>query len=96
MSNLLALALCQAVFMSTSSLMVTVGSLAGHALAGNRALATLPATANVVGTALAAIPASYLCRRLGRRQGFLVLVALAAGLWRPMGGPFRPRRHMPR
>jgi MFS family permease len=57
--------------------MVTVGSLAGHALAGDKALATLPATANVVGTALAAIPASYLCRRLGRRQGFLVGAALA-------------------
>ncbi len=68
MNTVLALALCQAVFMSTSSLMVTVGTLAGHALAEDKALATLPATANVVGTALAAIPASYLCRRVGRRQ----------------------------
>jgi MFS family permease len=75
-SNLVALALCQAVAMSTSSLMVTVGSLAGHALAADKALATLPATGNVVGTALATIPASYLCRRLGRRQSFLVGAAL--------------------
>jgi MFS family permease len=75
--NLLALAVCQAMFMSTSSLMVTVSTLAGHALAHDKALATLPATGNVVGTALAAIPASYLCRRLGRRHAFLVGAALA-------------------
>jgi len=74
--NLLALAVCQGVFMSTSSLMVTVGTLAGHALAADKALATLPATGTVVGTALATVPASFLCRRLGRRHAFLVGAAL--------------------
>jgi MFS family permease len=69
--NVLLLALCQAVFMSTSALMVTIGTLAGHALASDKGLATLPATGVVVGTALGTIPASLIMRRWGRRRGFL-------------------------
>jgi MFS family permease len=80
--NVLLLALCQAVFMSTASLMVTIGSLAGHALAADKALATLPATAVVVGTALGTIPASLSMRRVGRRLGFMAGggLAMAGGL----------------
>jgi predicted MFS family arabinose efflux permease len=88
--NVLLLALCQAAFMSSASLMATVGSLAGHALAADKALATLPATAVVVGTAAGTIPASLLMRRVGRRRGFIagtgfavaggLLSALAIGL----------------
>jgi MFS family permease len=69
--NVLLLALCQAVFMTSTSLTATVGTLAGHALAGDKALATLPATALVFGTALGTIPASLLMRRTGRRLGFV-------------------------
>lgn len=75
--NVLLLALCQAAFMSTTSLMATIGSLAGHALAADKALATLPATAVVVGTALGTIPASLLMRRVGRRLGFMAGAGLA-------------------
>ena len=71
-SNVLLLALCQAAFISTGALMATIGTLAGHALAGNKALATLPATALTVGTALGTIPASLIMRRVGRRPGFIV------------------------
>jgi MFS family permease len=80
--NVLLLALCQAAFMSSASLVATVGSLAGHALATDKALATLPATAVVVGTALGTIPASFLMRRAGRRLGFIVgsAFAIAGGL----------------
>ena len=80
--NVLLLALCQAAFMSTASLMATVGSLAGHGLAADKALATLPATAVVVGTALGTIPASLLMRRVGRQRGFIAGTgfAIAGGL----------------
>jgi MFS family permease len=80
--NVLLLALCQAAFISTAALMATIGTLAGHALAADKALATLPATALTVGTALGTIPASLIMRRVGRRLGFVVGAAftMAGGL----------------
>jgi MFS family permease len=75
--NVLLLVLCQATFMSTTSLTATVASLAGYALATDKALATLPITAGVVGTAVGTIPASLLMRRVGRRLGFLAGTGLA-------------------
>lgn len=80
--NVLLLALCQAAFVSASTLTATVGSLAGHALAQNKALATAPSAALVIGTALSTIPASLLMRRVGRRLGFIVGsgCAVAGGL----------------
>jgi predicted MFS family arabinose efflux permease len=91
--NVLLLALCQAAFISTASLMATIGTLAGHALAGDKAFATLPATALTVGTALGTIPASLLMRRLGRRLGFIggSGFAMAGGLvgaWAVVVGSF--------
>ena len=77
--NVLLLALCQATSMSSATLMVTVGSLAGHALAQNKALATLPSTMMVIGTALSTIPASLLMKRVGRRLGFIAGSACALG-----------------
>jgi predicted MFS family arabinose efflux permease len=97
----LVLALCQAAFLSTASLMATIGTLAGHDLAADKALATLPATALTVGTALGTIPASLLMRRVGRRLGFIVGsgLTIAGGLtgawaivarsfWLLLGGGF--------
>jgi predicted MFS family arabinose efflux permease len=80
--NVLLLALCQAAFISTASLMATIGTLAGHVLAADKAFATLPATALTVGTALGTIPASLVMRRVGRRLGFIVGSAftMAGGL----------------
>jgi MFS family permease len=68
--------------MSTASLIATVGSLAGHVLAADKALATLPATAVVVGTVLGTVPASLLMRRAGRQRGFIAGTgfAVAGGL----------------
>jgi MFS family permease len=70
--NVLLLALCQATFISTAALTATIGTLAGHALAADKALATLPATAITIGTALGTIPASLIMRRVGRRSGFII------------------------
>jgi MFS family permease len=70
--------------MSSTSVTVVsaVGSLAGYALASNKALATLPSTMSVIGTALSTIPASMLMKRVGRRLGFMVgaLAAIAGGV----------------
>ena len=80
--NVVLLALCQAAFVSTQTLTATVGSLAGYALAQNKALATAPSAALVIGTALSTIPASLLMRRVGRRPGFILgsACAVAGGL----------------
>ena len=81
--NVLLLILCQAAFISTGTLTATVGSLAGHALAQDKGLATVPSTMLVIGTALSTIPASLLMKRVGRRLGFItgcVCAVLGGGL----------------
>jgi MFS family permease len=80
--NVLLLTLAQATSSTSVTLVSVVGSLAGHALASNKALATLPSTMSVIGTALSTIPASMLMKRVGRRLGFMVgtLAAIAGGL----------------
>jgi MFS family permease len=69
--NVFLLACCQALLLTNGVTLISIGALAGYALAGNKALATLPTTAAVIGAALAAFPASLLMRRVGWRNGFL-------------------------
>lgn len=80
--NLAILFLCQILFMSNNSLLITVGGLVGLELAANKALATMPISSAVIGTALMAIPASLMMRRLSRRTGFMLgaLIGLVGGL----------------
>src|SRR5262245_66343436 len=80
--NVLLLILTQATSSTSLTLVSAVGSLAGYALASNKALATLPSTMSVIGTALSTIPASMLMKRVGRRLGFMVgtLAAMAGGV----------------
>jgi MFS family permease len=80
--NVLLLTLAQAASSTSVTLVSAVGSLAGYALADNKALATLPSTMSVIGTALSAIPASMLMKRVGRRLGFMVgaLAAMTGGV----------------
>lgn len=80
--NVLLLTLTQATSSTSVTLIAAVGSLAGYALATNKALATLPSTMAVIGTALSTIPASLLMKRVGRRLGFVVgaLFATAGGV----------------
>jgi MFS family permease len=70
--NVAVLAACQALLFTNNSVLVTVNALAGYALAPDKAIATLPVTAYLVGSALAAIPVSLLMKRIGRRAGFIV------------------------
>jgi MFS family permease len=76
--NVLLLTLAQATSSTSITLIAAVGSLAGYALATNKALATLPSTMAVIGTALSTIPASLFMKRVGRRLGFVVGALCAA------------------
>jgi len=70
-TNVLLLAGAQALFQTTSVLMVTIAGLVGRGLAPHQGLATLPVAIMMVGAAVAMIPASLLMQRVGRRNGFL-------------------------
>jgi MFS family permease len=80
--NLLILALCQALGLAGAPFVILVGGLLGAELAPVPGLATAPIAALVVGTALGAVPAARLMRRVGRRIGFITgtLVGLLAAL----------------
>ncbi|MGF1514632.1 MAG: MFS transporter [Elainellaceae cyanobacterium] len=66
------LALCQALAMTTNTVLITTAALIGYALAADKALATLPLAVRQIATMMATIPASLLMQRVGRRGGFLV------------------------
>ena len=68
--NVAVLAICQGLLLINNSVLITINALAGHALADDKALATLPVTAYFVGSALTTMPISFLMKRYGRRAGF--------------------------
>jgi MFS family permease len=72
------LAASQALFQTSSVLIMTIGGLAGYMLAADKALATLPIAAMTVGTAVTTIPASLLMAKIGRRGGFMLGTMLGA------------------
>src|SRR4029077_8970949 len=73
------LAICQACFLSASSIGVASSGLVGTELAPSLLLATLPYSLIATTNAAVTVPASFLMARLGRRAGF-VLGALIGGL----------------
>ena len=70
--NVIVLSGCQATLQTTGATMIAVTGLAGLALASDPALATIPLTCYVLGSALTTIPASLLMGAIGRRAGFQV------------------------
>jgi MFS family permease len=80
--NVVLLALCQALAMTGNSLVMTVSALAGHMLADDKSLATLPLGLQFTATMAATIPASLLMKQIGRRAGFSLgtLIGAAGGL----------------
>ncbi|MEQ8249224.1 MAG: MFS transporter [Alphaproteobacteria bacterium] len=71
------LAVCQAFFTSSSSIMALTTGLVGFQFLGeDTTLATVPVSAMVVGTALATAPASMIMKRVGRRAGFTIGAAI--------------------
>lgn len=71
-SNILILALGQALVLSAIVLSVTLAAILGAMLASDKGLATLPVAAMVIGTAIASLPAARLMRQRGRRSGFML------------------------
>jgi len=80
--NVILLALCQALGMSCSALIITVTALIGNTLAPDKSLVTLPLALQFLTMMSSAAPASFLMRRFGRRAGFSLgaLLGCAAGL----------------
>lgn len=76
--NVLLLALCQALFMTGTSMVVTVTALAGEALVPGTGLGTAPMALQFIMTMATAVPASFVMRRFGRRAGFQL--GAAAGI----------------
>jgi MFS family permease len=74
--NVLVLCGCQATLQTVGTTMIAVTGLAGFALASDKALATVPLTFYVLGSAVSTIPASLLMNSVGRRAGFQIGTAL--------------------
>jgi MFS family permease len=70
--TLAALTLSQALLFTNNAILISLGALAGYALAPDKRLATLPVTAGVLGGALTTFSASLLMQRVGRRAGFTI------------------------
>jgi MFS family permease len=64
------LAFLQGLFLTNNVTLIAINGLAGYALASNKALATLPITAYVLGSALTTLPAAQLMKKYGRAPGF--------------------------
>jgi predicted MFS family arabinose efflux permease len=75
----LILAAAQAIVGSAAVVAFSLGAIAGHSLLGaDKSLATAPITGFNVGVALGAMPAAWLIRLLGQRQGFMAGTLITA------------------
>src|SRR5947208_1691843 len=63
------LAACQAMLFTNNSTLIAINGLAGLALAPYAALATLPVSCWILGSAIATMPASLHMKRVGRQTG---------------------------
>src|SRR5580693_10653811 len=76
--TVLLLAGCQALAMTSMSVLATTSAIIGHMLAANKALSTLPVALQQTGMMCATIPAALLMARIGRRGGFWAGTVLGA------------------
>ena len=74
--NIAILLVAQMVAITATISLITLGGIVGHDLAPTPALATLPLSLFVVGTAVATVPAAWSMSKVGRARGF----ACGAGL----------------
>lgn len=68
--NVALLILCQALAMTSMTVLFMVAALIGNGLAMDKSLATLPLTLLQLAVMVITIPASLLMRRIGRKLGF--------------------------
>jgi len=76
--TVLLLAGCQALAMTSMSVLATVAAIIGNMLAVNKALSTVPVALQMTGMMSATIPAALLMARIGRRGGFWTGAAIGA------------------
>ena len=76
--NLIILFFCQLISSTGQLVVVTLGGIIGSSLTGSQSIATLPVSLMVVVTALTAIPATMLMRRIGRKYGSAIASLSAA------------------
>jgi MFS family permease len=76
--TVLLLAGCQALAMTSMSVLATTSAIIGNMLASDKALSTLPAALQMTGMMSATIPAALLMARIGRRGGFWTGAAIGA------------------
>lgn len=70
--TVLLLAMAQALAMTSVSIMILTSALVGETLAANKHFATLPLALQFSMTMLATLPASFVMKRIGRRNGFMI------------------------
>ena len=70
--NIALLSTCQALLFTNNVTLIAINGLAGLLLAPSKMLATLPVSVQIIGSALATVPASLLMQKIGRRAGFQV------------------------
>ena len=80
--NVVLLAICQGLAMSTSALTISVASLVGYSLAVDKSLATMPLFFQFAAVMVVTIPASLFMKRFGRRAGLSLgaAVGMVSGL----------------
>ena len=76
--NLIILFFCQLISSTGQLVVVTLGGIIGSTLTDNQSIATLPVSLMVVVTALSAIPATVLMRKIGRKYGSSIASISAA------------------
>jgi MFS family permease len=84
--NVALLAICQALSMTSITMLFTVAALIGSQLVRDRSFATLPIALLQIAVMFTTLPASHLMQRRGRRFGFVVgtligLVGAGLGIW---------------
>ena len=67
--NLTILFFCQLISSTGQLVVVTLGGIIGSSLTDNQSIATLPVSLMVVVTALSAIPATMIMKKIGRKHG---------------------------
>ena len=80
--NTRVLAAAQALGGAASPIVTSLGGIIGLALSPDKGLATLPVSLVQLGVALGTLPAAFVMRRLGRRNGYILgaLLGVAGGL----------------
>lgn len=69
-SNVIFLAICQALGMSCSSMLISMSALVGTTLADDKSYGTLPLSLQFLSMMICALPISYFMKHYGRRAGF--------------------------